>query len=457
MGLNETEFRSEIVKYIESKGRIKATLLHKLENHFCKSEGGVSRDFLVSHLFFMLRERIIDIIITEPFKIKWKKKEFKNFKYLKDGIYYERQFQNVTSKSLRPFKLNEYYFDSRALDFQDKELIDEAIFHLNLLINKIRDINKLIIIFVPYDSDSLNIYEEFNGNYNIDLCDFQAPFQSLKESKFEVALEQQASDLAIIKAYRSRYMCFYITLIEAIHKTIINLQENKALPNYTELFNDSMKKFAYNCIMFVWSDFIEIDGSNPYRWETFFKRFEIPIQVLLYDFVSIKFYGRTFDTYDRLKFCIFIDKNHQEQITKLKNLGYSEFADENHDSKIAIGLDLKFYFPCSTIEHIYFLSKYVCFYHLFLLFHDCFEYLKTNLGIGLLEKEATLFENFLPVMTSLFNIKAQKVSNEMTFKYYTYNPVELEILYNKFLLQNVKIIEPKLMKYFLLRCHNNII
>ena len=245
------------------------------------------------------------------------------------------------------------------------------------------------------------------------------------------------------------------TLIEAIHKTIINLQENKALPNYTELFHDSMKKFAYNCIMFVWSDFIEIDGSNPYRWETFFKRFEIPIQVLLYDFVSIKFYGRTFDTYDRLKFCIFIDKNHQEQITKLKNLGYSEFADENHDSKIAIGLDLKFYFPCSTIEHIYFLSKYVCFYHLFLLFHDCFEYLKTNLGIGLLEKEATLFENFLPVMTSLFNIKAQKVSNEMTFKYYTYNPVELEILYNKFLLQNVKIIEPKLMKYFLLRCHNN--
>ena len=68
MELNETEFRSEIIKYIESKGRIKATLLHKLENHFCKSGMKVSRDFLVSHLFSMLRERIIDIIIPEPFK-----------------------------------------------------------------------------------------------------------------------------------------------------------------------------------------------------------------------------------------------------------------------------------------------------------------------------------------------------------------------------------------------------
>jgi len=457
MQISNSEFREEIITYIESKGRIKATLLHKLENQFCKSGMKVSRDFLISHLFSMLKERIIEIIIPEPLKVKWKKKEFKNLEFLKDGFYYERLFLNLRNKSLRPFKLNDYYFDSRFLNFQDKELIEEAIEHLTLLINRVKEINKVIIIFIPYNTDSLNIYEKFSGNYKINLSDFQVPSQSLKEPKLEVSVEQQSSALAIIQAYRSRFMCFYITLIEAIQKTIINIQKNKALPNYTELMEDYAKKFAYNCIMFVLSDYVELYEANPYRWETFFVRFKIPIHILIYDFLSIKFYGKTFDNYQQLKFFIYIDKSYDKQIEKLKELGYCEFSDKNHENKVAIGLDQIIYYPCCSIEQIYFVSKYICFYHLFKLFYHSFEYLKKSMNLKLLEREGLLFENFKPVMRDLFGVKGQKVSNELIFKYYTYNPIELEVIYNKILLQQVKIIEPKLMKYFLVRCNNKTI
>ena len=103
-------------------------------------------------------------------------------------------------------------------------------------------------------------------------------------------------------------------------------------------------------------------------------------------------------------------------------------------------MDVDFYYPCSTIEHLYFLAKYVCYYHLFLLFNHTFEYCKekvTEKKIKLTEIEKNLYKFFQPVMESLFNIQDHNpLNNQIFLKYYSHNPDELEIIYNQFLLKN---------------------
>jgi hypothetical protein len=216
--------------------------------------------------------------------------------------------------------------------------------------------------------------------------------------------------------------------------------------------HEYMRKFAYNSLSFVRSDYIEIKEPNPYRWETFFKYFDIPIRILICGYKSIKFYGKTFETYNQLKYCIFIQRDNKEIINNLLRLGYKEFSTESYSDKIAIGLDIECYIPCSTIEHMYFLSKYFCYYHLFLLFLHSIDYIeKLRPDIKFTNKEKNLYKLFLPVMQSLFGIKEPKVVNKLTFKYYSYNSDELEIIYNHFLLKNAKIIEKKLISYFLIK------
>ena len=54
-------------------------------------------------------------------------------------------------------------------------------------------------------------------------------------------------------------------------------------------------------------------------------------------------------------------------------------------------------------------------------------------------------------MESFFNIHDNNITKKLIFKYYTFNPDELEIIYNKFLLNNVKKIEKKMFDYFIFR------
>ena len=235
-------------------------------------------------------------------------------------------------------------------------------------------------------------------------------------------------------------------------KTIEYIQDHKEeIIDFENVLQDYILKFAYQCIEFVKSDYIEIE-PNSLRWESFLNYFELPIKILDYDFKSIKFHGRTFENYQFLKICIYIEKEYSDIINKLKSLGYEEFSDENYDDFIAIGSSVEIYYPCSTIEHIYFLSKYICFYCLFILFSHSFEYLqKIKPKIKFINKEKAIYKNFLPVIDTLFDVHRDKIPKKLIFKYYTYNPDELEVIYNHFLISAIKDIEKKMYKYFRFR------
>ena len=89
----------EILKFLESRGTIKAALLHKIESYFCnpKSKYNLSRDVLIDFLLNMMKEKLIDIIIPELFKVKWKKRNLSKLRFLKDGNYYCRIFTKFKS------------------------------------------------------------------------------------------------------------------------------------------------------------------------------------------------------------------------------------------------------------------------------------------------------------------------------------------------------------------------
>lgn len=447
----------EILRFLESRGTIKAALLHKIESYFCspKSKYNLSRDVLINFLLNMMKEKLIEVIIPELFKVKWKRRNLSKLRFLKDGSYYCRTFTKFKSKYLHEYRQNEYYFDSRKINHDDQALVSNWIEHLSLISRKIKDLNKKLIVFCPRNSNPIDIYEkEFEGHNCVDSFELNTEEKELHENKMEIPLEQQAEDILIIKVYRSKYACFYIPLIEAIQKVIEDLQKNKGeIENFKEKLSNYVKKFAYQCVEFVKSDYVEINEPNPYRWETFFKFFDINVRVLNFRYRSIRFHGRTFDTYNQIKYCIFIDKDFKDVIEKLKKIGYKVFPDLNYDDKIAIGLDFEFYFPCSTIEHLYFVAKYVCYYHLFLLFYHTFEYIKKiKPGIKFSEKEKNLYKTFSPIMQLLFGQQDDvKIHNNLVFKYYTYDANELELIFNKFLLENVKLIEKKMFRYFFIK------
>jgi len=454
---NPIELEKFILEYLTSKGRIRACLLHKLEKRFCKpnSKNRIKKVSLISCIFSMMRKRIIDIIIFEPFEIKWEERNLRNFKYLKDGPYYVRDFTYLENLLFKKSKRGRnYFFDSMILDFADNEKIFNLISKLSNLLKKVPKLKYKTVIFYPKESEPLNIYEPFEGNYDLEFIDLKSPSPPVGIfHKIGVNLEDQKADLTIIQSYRINYMCLYITLIETIQKAIMEIQKDgNNLDRNKELLEDLTKKFAYNCIMYVKSDWVEIKEPNPYRWETFFKFFNLPFRIINLDFRSLKFHGRTFESLSNFKYCIYIKKRDQNHIKFLKELGYEEFSDYNLKNKVAIGLDLEILIPCPTIEHFYFLYKYIFYYHLFLLFKHSFTYLlETKQNIKFSEKELMLYRVFLPVMESLFNIHDNNITNKLIFKYYTLNPDELEIIYNKFLLSNVKKIEKKMFDYFIFR------
>jgi len=454
MDLNE--LRNQIIDYLISKGEIHAVLYYKLEKRFCnpKSKFNIGKDPLISYLFEMMNKRIIEIIIPEPFKITWEVKNLTALKFLKDGDYYTREFSPLNGGFFNAFNKNNYYFDSRLLDFTKKAETLKRIEFLKRIICKIPKLKNYLIIYYPPGSKPLNIYEPFEGDYIINFQDFQANSYLNRSAKFEllIPLDQQKSDMSIIKNYRTNYMCVYITLIESIHKAIMNINYQKEkYKNYNEIVKDLITKFGYYCLMYVKSDWIDIK-PNVYRWESFFNSFDLPFKVIDLSFKNIRFYEGTFEFWIRFHYCIFIKKNYSNLIKHLKNLGYEEFEEENNNDYIAIGVNHDIFEPCPSIEHFYFLNKYLYYYHMFYLFYHCFEYIEeTEINNKFKDNDREMYKIFLPVMESFFDVHDDKVSKKLVFNYYTYNSDELELIYNKFLLKNVKNIELKLFKYYLLK------
>jgi len=305
-----------------------------------------------------------------------------------------------------------------------------------------------MMIYLPEESGKLNIYEKLEEVYNLDFTSIDPPKDLIYSGpKLDLPLEAQKEQLKIVQAYRSNYMCLYITLIEALQEAIIKVQDLNE-----NVFKELARKFAFYCIMFVRSDWVELTKGNPYRWETFFKTFELPFKILDLEFKTIKFHGRTFETAGRYRYCIFLKNEDLALVQRLKHLGYEEFKEENTKDMVAIGMDHEIYIPCPTIEHFFFIFKYICYYHAFLLFHHSFDYMKEfRPEFRFSRKEELLYEVFYPIMSDLFNIKSGAISKILVFKYYTLDSRELEIIYNSFMISRIKNIETRLFKYFMLK------
>lgn len=453
---NEKSLQELIIDYTIKKGDIRATLLHKLENRFCSSKAKTKfrKEELYENLFSMMKNREIVLLIPDLFEVQWEVQPLKNMRYLKEGNYFVRNLLDSFDK-YGLYEENEYYFDSRKLDFSIEAQFEKSIEHLKFLIKKYPKIKHKIIIYYPKGSKPLTIYDQFQGNYTLEFLDIRPNLGKRENEKLEIALDEQKMDLSIIKSYRSTYMCLYITVIEAIQKSILDLQnkeKNEGVEDYEKKLRELVTKWAYHCIMYINSDWVQIKEPSVYRWESFFIRFDIPIKMTVLDFISVKFYGNTFETWCKYRCCIFIKKEDVKQIEKLKSIGYKEYVEDNHGDYIAVGTYLETFIVCPTIEHFYFIFKYVCYYHLFLLLHHSFDYIrKIRPKAKLSERERKLYKVFFPVMQSLFGIKDEVVNDRVDFKYYTYDSRELELIYNKYLLNNVKKIEKKMFSYFLMK------
>ena len=103
--IKENQLQDRIIDYLKSKGKIRAALLHKLENRFCKKNSifRVRKGELISCLLLMMKEKKIEIIIPERFQVGWTESYLKNLKYLKDGLYLTRQLYNLEDETLERF------------------------------------------------------------------------------------------------------------------------------------------------------------------------------------------------------------------------------------------------------------------------------------------------------------------------------------------------------------------
>jgi len=444
-----------ILNYLDHKGKIKAALLHKIENRiFNKNvKFEISKTQLIDILLDLVKEKKIEMIIPKIINTNWNKATLSKLKFLKSGEYYIRQFYE---KKINQIDINEnddsYLFDSRNIFSIEKEFIKK----LKDLIKKHPIMKRKIVFFKRKSSDYIFIYEK---NFNlfplkkagIIKKSTHIPRINKINTVLEYRLKDQKSDLSVIKSYRKNFMCFYITLIESIQYEIVKNRERKKKSFESgKILKKNIEKFAFYCDQYVKSDWIETE-PNPLRWESFFNILKIPIEIIEFKFNSIHFFDRTFDCDINLKFGISIPQKRSELIKILRKKGF-ELFNKRKNKKIIIGLDLNLLIPCPSIEYFYFIVKYFFYFNLFLLFSHCFTYIREKFKIGhLTDKEKNLYKIFSPVMHSLFVLNDNKINKRFIFKYYTLKADELELLYNKFLLKEVQRIEKKLYKYFLFK------
>ncbi len=441
--LEKHNLKHKILNYIESKGKLKASLLYKLEKWLLKevkNDYNLNKKILYENIITLINENKICLIVPHLYKIKWNQVELKDLKYLEDGKYLIREMKDLSNN-----RLNNYYFDSRKSNHQNKlELTNKL---RRILIRK-GEFKKKIILYLSDNDIPLNIYEEFEGNYKINFTDFNMNKYEIKK-KFNIPLKEQQNHQIVIYNYRRKFMCFYITIIEAIQHIISELIINKNnIIDYKKKINDLGTKFAFYCDLYVTSDWIDV-APNIYRWESFFKYYNLPFRVKL-TFENVRFSGRTFEFFMKYEYTIKIKNYAKETIQHLKNLGYEEKGRDKDTT--SIGFNHNAYIPSSSIEYFYFCGKYFFYYYLFLLFSHSFEYIRKEYSdCNFTEKDKDLYKVFLPTTNLIFNFSSKTLNKEIIFKYYSLDPNELEIIYNKFLLPNVRLIEKKLYKYFLIK------
>ncbi|MFW6282687.1 MAG: hypothetical protein ACOC1P_01360, partial [Minisyncoccales bacterium] len=425
-------------------------LLYKIEKRI-KSKKKNIKNFLC-HLLNFLGEGKIDLVIPQLLKKSFQKISIKDSNYLDKGTYWISKFQKNNLKINNNFQDNSenyFFFDSRVLNPRFLRSNNFRDYFIKFI--KENPIIKKRAIIILKVNNSVNNFKDFGVDYYLSNSCFQEwKSKEYNSQKIKITLERQKKFVEVIKKYRNNNMCFYIPLIESIHYQIIKLQNDNRV-NF-EKIQKFTQLFAYYCIKFVYSEWINIQTPNPYKWETFFKTYKLPIYIRKLDFKSLKFFGETFQTEAIFQFFVCVNSKNIGLIQKLKGFGYKSFKSSSLKDKTVIGGELNIKIPCPSIESFFFIFKYICYYNLFLLFYHCFSYFKqSKKEVKFHEKEKNFCQLFLPVLNPLFNLKEKKIQKNLNFQFKTLNSDVLKVIFGKFLISKVKNIEVPLFRYFLMK------
>ena len=112
-----------------------------------------------------MENKLIEILVVEPYQTIWERQNLSNLKFLEDGSYLIRKSMTLKSESLEGYKENDYLFDSRAISMRESEISQALIEKLKTIIHNVPEIKKKVIIYYPNGSESLNIYERYKRKY----------------------------------------------------------------------------------------------------------------------------------------------------------------------------------------------------------------------------------------------------------------------------------------------------
>lgn len=436
----KAEIKKSIINEIKSHNRLGAILYiwaHKICCH-PNVESPISEAEFIEILMDLIRTKQIDIIIPDPFLIKWEKKSLKNLKYYEDGVYFTRKFYYINDTLINNSKKNEPLIDTRKIDKKNRERLNLIAQQIKKIIIKFPEMKEKIILSTPYIKTPIkfhfidNIYERKDQeNFSIETL----------QKKNIITLEEEVKAIETLNNYRQNFMCVYITLIETIQKELSYLQKYKLqINNYSELFKEALDAFKTYSIMFA---------------EESWTKSSIPVQ----NGINIKT-GKLYYTSVNYKNDIFIIEGFQEYwalFDEEKNPGLKDYLlkldyidmgiDEN-TNLTKIGCKLFISFSISNIEQLFFLMKYLFIANLFHMFFLINSFFKLNRNLSKLsEKKDNLSELLIPVLKPFFNMSQVKAFKNIQFAFNDVSRDELNILYNKYLFLNAREIERRLRTF----------
>lgn len=439
----KAEIKKSIIEEISSH-RLGAVLYIEIFNFICrsKSPNPISEIILHEILFEMIKSKELDLIIPDPFLIKWEKKNLKNLNYLQDNDYYVRNFHYINDKLINNSNKNQPLIDTRNLN-KDKngkiELIAERFINI---ISKFPRIKEKIILSLPnkFPSIKLHFIDNIFEREKLEEKSFDTQIKKIdkKQDKIVIKLNEQEDAIELIKKYREKYMCVYITLIETIQKELSYLEKYKSkIDNSDEICSNILEAFKKYSVLFAEEAWTE--DSITVR-----KGIVIKTGKLYYSSVIFQ-EGLFLIKANQEYWALFDKKKFPGLLNFLLKLGYEEMGIDKKTNLNRVGSKLTFEFPFSNVEQLFFLCKYIFMANLFHLLFLINSFFKVNGDLIKLDKKRdNLSEIFLPIVKPLFNINQVKTVKKITFAFPDANKDEINIIFHRFLFFNGRKVEQKL-------------
>jgi len=433
--MQKEEIRTRIINDI-AEHRLGAVLYLRAFNILCHPnlDNPISEHTLIDILIDMIKVKELDVVIPDPFLIRWELQTLNNLKYLKDGTYYTMKFHYIDDILLNNGKKNEPLIDTRNIKATNIKILDSITLRIENILKKFPEMREKIILVLPNNENPIKLH--FIDNYlerdelisNSLVNNPTSKVSILRDS----SLVEQEEAVDVIKKYRRNFMCVYITLLETIKKEMTYLQKYKfKIDNYMELFFDTLDAFKSYSIMFAeeaWTeDSIQVQ-----------KRVTIKTGRLYYSSITYKEDLFLIEGYQEY-WALFNKQEHPRLEDFLLKSGYDMMGVDDETNLTRVGKKLMLEFSFTTIEQIFFLCKYIFIANLFHLLFLIRNFFKSGEDFTeLKEKKDNLSEIFLPILHSLFNIEKVEPLDSMTFAFLDANSKELNILYNKYLFYNAR-------------------